>query len=253
MTGFLLSGCNKFHEVPPHTPDCQIVKLKGGIFIGDSLVIAYSHNGNPLSITRASVGTGSPNFLFRYDQKGRMTDYYGVYESPNPFFEVWHRYHYDAKNRITVDTSYSFGFIGPGIPLPDPQQGHLFVGNISTYAYDIENRIIKSTDTYGSASVALTSLYTYNNEGNLVKITNQTASGTNTVTFSFDNKINLRRTHPIWQFLDRDYSINNSVQVFSYNNYGLPVEVNFGSHGLGTFASIPISTTTITYNCKHNF
>ncbi|WP_126246192.1 hypothetical protein [Chitinophaga rhizosphaerae] len=246
-----LSGCNKYHDVIPHTAGCQIVKMNGGLFIGDSLVIAYDHKDRPLSMTRGSVGTGSPNYLFRYDKKGRLTDFYSVYEPPNPYFENWHRYQYDDRNRIITDTSFSFGYVGPGMPLPAPEQGHLYVGNVSTYKYDGENRIIQATDFYGLATL-ITANYTYNRQGNLEKIVWQSGGSSSTQTFSYDNKISLRRTNPVWQFLDRDYSVNNSMKVSSYNRYGLPVDVDFSGHGSGTFATVQISATSITYDCRHN-
>lgn len=249
MGSLWLTGCNKYDHVKPGTGSCKIVKLKGGLYTGDSLVISYDKRDNPVSIIRGSVATGAPNYLFGYDKKGRMKDFYSVYDPSNPYFENWHRYTHDNKNRIIVDTSYSFGLVGPGIPLPDPETGEHYIGNISTFAYDNENRIIKATDFYGLATFE-TTYFTYNNKGNLVKIVRVRDDESVTETFTYDDKINLRRTHAAWQFLDRDYSVNNSITVFSYNAYGLPVDVDFGYHLRSHFASIPIGATTITYDCK---
>ncbi|WP_423737903.1 hypothetical protein [Chitinophaga caseinilytica] len=250
-TGIWLTGCHRFNEVYPVIRGCKIVKMKGGLNIGDSLVFSYNQKGDPKSIIRGSVGTGAPNHFFGYDGKGRMTDFYGVYEAPNPYFEIWHRYHFDTKNRIITDTTYSFGYIGPGIPIPPPHAEELYVGNVSTYAYDSRNRIIKSTDFYGLATF-VTAYYTYNSAGNLEKIVRESNGTSSTETFTYDNKANLRGTHPTWQFLDRDYSVNNSISVQSYNQFGLPVEADFSRHGYnGNFATIPISATTITYDCRY--
>lgn len=246
-----LAGCDKYDDVkPPRSGSCKIITLKGGLNTGDSLVIAYDKHDNPVSIIRDVVATGAPNWYFRYDKKGRMTDFYSVYHPTNPFFENWHRYQYDAKNRIIVDTSYAFGLIGPGIPLPDPELGQHSIANISTFTYDKENRIIKATDFYGLVYFE-TSHFIYNKKGNLEKIIRESEHGSTTETFTFDDKINLRRTHPAWQFLDRDYSANNYITVYSYNAPGLPEDVDFSNHvSRSTFANIPIAATTVTYACK---
>ncbi|WP_341835636.1 hypothetical protein WJU16_22680 [Chitinophaga pollutisoli] len=246
-----LTGCNKYHDVIPQDAGCQIVKMKGGLFLGDSLVFSYDPKDRPVSITRGAVGTGSPNYRFLYDRKGRLTDFYSVYEPPNPYFENWHRYHYDNRNRIITDTSFSFGYIGPGIPLPGPGQGKLYVGNVSTYKYDQVDRIIQATDYYGLATF-VTSTYTYNRQGNIEKIVRQSEGSSTTETFTYDDKASLRLTNPVWQFLDRNYSVNNDMKVFSYNKYGLPVDVDFGGHGTGMFATIQIGATSITYDCRRH-
>ncbi|SFE54503.1 hypothetical protein SAMN05518672_107161 [Chitinophaga sp. CF118] len=251
IASLLLQACNKYHDHSPGIPCCQIIQVRQGIFDEDSLAIVYNIKGNPVSITRANVGTGRPNFLFRYDKKGRMTDFYGVYTSPNPYFEIWHRYVYDGKNRIIVDSTYGFGLIGPGGPLPD-HDGILRVNNISTYKYDWKDRMIESTDTYGKASTITTRTYTYNQEGNLAKLF--TKSGMDTITryFRFDDKVNFRLLHPIWQFLNRDYSMNNSLSVepSNYNKYGLPQNAYLGDPFYGSFATIPLNFVVIRYSCK---
>ncbi|GAA3951162.1 hypothetical protein GO495_13080 [Chitinophaga oryziterrae] len=252
---YILSGCNKYPDCSPGVPSCQIVKIIQGFSVSvpeDTLTFAYNNKGNPVSITRTYVGTSSPNFLFIYDKKNRMTDFYGVYTSPNPYFDIWHRYHYDAKNRIISDTTYEFGFVGPGIPLPDQtNNGQLRVRNVSTYGYDLKDRIVKSTDTYGFPESDITTrFYTYNRDGNLVKIVTTRSGVTNTETYSFDDKINLRSTHPIWQFLDRDYSVNNSLHATAFNQYGLPTAIDFSNHGYGQFATILLTDIKISYNCR---
>jgi len=249
----ILSGCSKYPDCYPASRSCQIVKIIQGYSISvaeDTLAFAYNNKGNPVSITSTNIAS-SPNFLFIYDKKNRLTDFYGVYTSPNPYFDTWHRYHYDAKNRIISDTTYEFGLVGPGMPLPDDtHNGQLRIRNVSTYEYDLKDRIIKSTDTYGAIESGLaTRLYTYNRDGNLVKIVTTRWGITNTKNFSFDDKINMRSTHPIWQFLDRDYSVNNSMHATAFNKYGLPTMVDF-NHGYGQFATITLTDIKISYNCR---
>ncbi|WP_126246191.1 hypothetical protein [Chitinophaga rhizosphaerae] len=253
LAGYLLSGCHTDPHLHPGKPYCKITKVKGDLnFSGpvDSFVITYNHKGNPVSMVRGFVGTGSPNYLFLYDQKGRMTDFYGVYENPSSF-DVWHRYYYDARNRIILDSTYEFGEVGPGNkPLPSPGRPYLGVRNISTYTYDQFDRIVKSTDTYGRDTVFMTRRYKYNVAGNLISVEEQTGGASTTITDSYDNKINYHRLHPIWQFLDRDYSVNNPLPVAAYNAYGLPVSLMLSGHRYGSFATTPFTFADIEYSCK---
>jgi hypothetical protein len=250
MLCIVLHSCIKSPDCTPNTPSCQIAQIKQTSSPVDSLTFVYNSKGNPLSITRTQVGTSQPNFKFLYDHKNRLTDFYGVYDSPNPYFDVWHRYHYDAKNRIISDTTFEFGLVGNGVPLPDQtNNGQLRVRNVSTYAYDQKDRIIKSTDTYGHDFLTIRT-YTYNHEGNIANLSVQSQFDPGTTTYSYDDKINPRRTNAIWQFLDRDYSMNNSVEVAAYNIYGLPTVINVGSHGYGQFAIIPLGDVEIRYTCR---
>ncbi|MBA4168642.1 MAG: hypothetical protein H0X41_14045, partial [Chitinophagaceae bacterium] len=63
-----------------------------------------------------------------------------------------------------------------------------------------------------------TQIYYYDSTGNLM----------DTVGFLpravYDNKVALYRTNKVWQFVNRNYSLNNSVAAVSYTASGLPVE-----------------------------
>ncbi|SFD99292.1 hypothetical protein SAMN05518672_10472 [Chitinophaga sp. CF118] len=255
VTGLLLSGCHKGQNIPPCAPSCQITKVIGDLESTeeDSFVIAYNNKGNPVSMIRSQTATSRPNFIFRYNHKGQMTDFIGIYADPSYtgeiVFDTWHRYHLDTKGRVILDSTYEFGRIGPGYK-PEPLEGRPYLGvrNISTYTYDNQNRIIKSTDTYGFDVIHSTRLYTYNHAGNLEKI----VEGTNTYTFSYDNKINYHALNSNWQFLDRDYSVNNPrpVDGYAYNNYGLPISINLAGHNSRSFATQSFSHLLIKYSCK---
>jgi hypothetical protein len=268
VASLFLSGCQKNPDIPPRTPSCQILKIKD--FVSqwgqpDSFVIAYNSKKNPVSITRGFIRTGSPHYLFRYDHKGRITDFYGVYEDPVNFnkdsirFDLWHRYHYDSRNRIILDTAYEFGIVaGPDyIPRPDPNSTipNVSVRYISRYTYDNYDRIIKSLETYAGTTIVLTRVFTYNQSGNLVKVEDQyNDGGTNIPTLygPYDNRINYHRTNSIWQFLDRDYSMNNILPIDAYNNKGLPTSMPPGGHlsGYRTFATEFFMRAVIEYSCK---
>ncbi len=97
------------------------------------------------------------------------------------------------------------------------------------YEYDQENRIVKVTQTFNDASV-VSILYTYNEAGNLAKrYTAFSASpdlNYTTVFGPYDNKVNMHRTHPIWQFIDQDYSHNNPFTADAYNAQVLPLKIS---------------------------
>ncbi|ATL48786.1 hypothetical protein COR50_17350 [Chitinophaga caeni] len=254
LAGALLSGCLKDpHLPPPGNPFCKITKVKGDLHFQkdvDSYRITYDKKGNPESIVRGIVGTSSPNYLFLYDQKGRLTDFYGVYLNPTAF-DIWHRYSYDAKNRIILDSTYEFGEVGPGnVPIPSPGRPYLGVRNIATYSYDHLDRIVRSTDTYGHDTVFMTRLYTYNGAGNLTSVEERSDGGSTTISYTYDNKVNYHRLHPIWQFLDRDYSMNNPLPVAAYNTYGLPTSIILSGYRTGYFATTPFTFAEFEYSCK---
>ena len=274
VASLFLSGCHKNPNIPPGAPACQIVKIKD-ILYGpnanpDSFVIAYNSKKNPVSITRGFIRiahppmVGSSNYLFRYDHIGRLTDFYGVYEDPANFykdsikFDIWHRYHYDARNRIIVDTAYQYGIVvGPDyIPRPDPNSTSPDVNVlfIARFTYDNYDRLIKAQETFPGHTFSLTRVYTYNQAGNLVKREDQYNDGT-IIPISYgpyDNKINYHRTNRIWQFLDRDYSMNNILPIDAYNNKGLPTSMPPGAHlsRLRSFATELFLQAEIEYSCK---
>lgn len=256
VTLSLFIACKKNPLPGPGYGNSQIRQVK--MDHEDSALFQYNALGNPLSITRGIVSTGAPNYSFRYDAQHRLTDYYGTY-SDGRTFEFWHRYIYDNNNHIVADTMYLFGLVGDNGPLPDPQApppyDQLYVGNISTYQYDAQHRIIRATDTYGAppAGPIYTSRYIYGANGNLAVIRTYnpyTSDSTDINLSGFDNKINLHRTHPIWQFLDRDFSVNNHANVTAYNAQGLPLTIQASGGGeIGNaFISLRYSNTLqITY------
>ncbi|NLR65809.1 hypothetical protein HGH92_15960 [Chitinophaga varians] len=93
--------------------------------------------------------------------------------------------------------------------------------------------------------------YSYNSSGNawkiqsiLEEITSMGIPSDTTVTYpTYDNKTNFHRLHPLWQFIDRNYSRNNSGSISSYNNAGLPTELSAPALILG----IPFQHTFIRY------
>ena len=64
----------------------------------------------------------------------------------------------------------------------------------------------------------LKSTYNYDGAGNLI---HPASAGV-----VYDNKMNINRTNDIWQFLSRDYSMNNPFTADAYNAAGFPTVVN---------------------------
>lgn len=250
MAILTLAACKKFdHPFPGHLPKCQITKLKIGVGPEDSMVITYNNKGNPVSMIRTVTGTSTPNFFFRYDKRNRVTDVIGIYDD-GVGFETWHRLYYDHRDRIIRDTTYDFGIVGE-TPQPIPGRD-LIARNISTFEYDAHNRIIRSTDTYGgSPDMITTTRYIYNSAGNLGLIVTSRGDAVDSFAFNnYDNKMNMHLTHPIWQYLDRDYSLNNSFTAASYNSRGLPVLLDVGKN-YGMFAQVYFyERLEIVYKCR---
>lgn len=254
-SALLLSSCKKDHD--PHGYPCQqIARLKyypGAFGTGDEAVFIYNNKGNPVSITRSTATTGATNSIFRYDGQQRLTDYAGVYQD-GTVFETWSHYYYDARNRIAGDTVYQFGLVGDNGPLPHPggppPYDTLYIGHTDIYQYDNENRVIKVVRTYNGGSTA-TLKFQYNGAGNLARVVTShslSPGETETVFGPYDNQVNLHRTHPVWQFIDLDFSRNNPFTAQTYNGKGLPVKVVVPSSKMEeAFLGIRYSTLEVEY------
>ncbi|PUZ29755.1 hypothetical protein DCC81_10040 [Chitinophaga parva] len=249
LCALVLDGCQKVRFPYPHPTGCQITGLKGEILGEDSVMISYNGKGNPISMTRTRVGTGAPNYFFRYDKRDRLTDIIGAY-SDNATFETWHHYEYNDGNYSYLprtDSVYLFGIIGNG-PLPDS----VFFGvRASDFTFDIYGRIIKVIETDVRPYPAVyTDLYYYNPQGNLVATSLTGTGGVDSVTYtSYDTHTNPHRMHPIWQLIDRDYSINNRQAAVAYNSFGLPTIIG-GKGSSGIFLGYYFSgELEIDYTC----
>lgn len=248
----ILYSCSQPDPLYPDTPNCKIVKIiSNGGANKDSIVIAYNSLGNPISILRTAAITGSPNYFFRYDQQNRLIDKIGAYgdESGDNYYETWHHYIYKGNSkRPFADSSYAFGTIGTG-PLPGPD--YLSKG-YTTFSYDSYGRMVNvlQTEIYPYTDV-YTYSYHYNAAGNLDVIVSDFPFGEPEVKYitTYDNKINLHRTHPIWQLIDRDYSVNNPFIAGSYSNDGLPLSFGLPSTSYQLLNSVS-GQLEVSYDCE---
>jgi hypothetical protein len=105
----IFAACTKTgHRIPVEAANLCSIKSIGYTLVDgtrDTLVFTYDRLGRPVSALRNDVGTGSPNFLFRYDGRGNLQDYIGAYA--NGGAEFWTRYTYSRDNRTVWDTTYS--------------------------------------------------------------------------------------------------------------------------------------------------
>lgn len=255
----LLSACGK-HDITPDcgAPLCQIQKLEGYDVVLQQThtnTIEYNAAGNPILRLRSNLGTGSENESYRYDAKNRLTDqitHYNTSEEYGELFWEWHRFKYDAQNRIYMDSTYHIGLIGDN-PLPHPTGPRIVV--ITQFEYDHKGRIIKETAVFDDGRPWYVKAYIYDHRQNLVKkVTINPATGSADTAYykSYDNKINYLRTNKVWQFLNRDYSENNPIAAVSYNKYGLPLKFRPDSKtgGQTYFLDVVFSDLDITYKCK---
>jgi hypothetical protein len=191
----------------------------------------YNSKGDPIKITPTLVSTGSPKHEFRYDHKGRLTDYIGPYN--NGAFEFWHVYGYDNKGRIATDTTYIFGNYG-ALPTNDLPSLRRHV----TYEYDEQDRIKKMTTVFPFAPFSPeVQEYAYDADGNRI------IPGV-----VYDGNINPLRTNAIWMFINRDYSVNNQWNASSFTSMGLPEAINVPH--TRQFIAGALYPQLIEYNCK---
>ncbi len=242
LAALLFAACGKYDH--PNAPDiCQVTKVTYNNFgLPDSAVFTYNKKGNPVSIRRGQTSTGSPDLLFWYDKRNRLTDFIGIY-SDGDIYEFRHKYTFDYKDRIVTDTQYVFGSLS-NLPGSHPAS----LANIANYQYDAQDRIIRMDlewpDYPGSA---ITNYFHYNQQGNIEKITD--ATGQVIFTPVYDDKINMNNLHPIWQFLSRDYSRNNPFTALTYDPRGLPLTIDFSSKTNSFFAGIYFTYMDLEYNC----
>jgi hypothetical protein len=192
--------------------DCRVQRIIESVCCGikDTLLFHYNSWGDPDTVLRRPhAGTGSPNLIFRYDKKRRLTDILGLYESGGRG-EFWHRYSYEnpGNSNIVLDSIFVF--------VSTPTGTFPSFSALTFFRYDKEDRIIMDSTVDSRRLDARVNHYAYDKAGNQIGRT-------------YDNQTNIQRTNKIFMFFDRDYSINNPFTASSYNASGLPTSFNFPS------------------------
>ncbi len=200
-------------------------------------LVLYNQFENPTAVTVPLPTTGHPYRVFRYDSWHRLREYLGDYG--NGFFEFWHFYGFDNNGRIGVDTNYIFGNLGE-------HPTNYFNRSITHYEYDGQGRITKASTTYMIGSPT-ENTYSYDANGNLVY---PSSWG-----ITYDNKQNLNRTNDIWQFLNRDYSMNNPFMADAYNASNFPTIINTNSMAPSMLwlSEVDLHHSQISYSCRQSY
>lgn len=195
-------------------------------------VFTYNPAGNPVSLIYNHYDVA--DHTFTYDKLGRMRYYNAI----GDFEFEKHAYSYDAGNRVLTDT-LSRGW---------NSVGRVDQVYISTFTYDTQGRIIKenirntlNTSPEGQVvplEPTRNPTFTYDARGNLAVAGWKSSS--------YDNKPSIFRTHPVFQFIHRNYSKNNSSVQAKYNSKGLPLAVVPGND---TFFELKNVTKAI-YDCQ---
>jgi YD repeat-containing protein len=187
-------------------------------------LFSYNRAGNPYSLL---FNADAPDYQFYYDAQNRLTEHrefaYGL--------AFRHYYKHNAAGQIVIDSS-----INPGSDTRDTTI------SVSTIEYDSQGRIIKETivswDTKSLVKSTRRPTYTYDNRGNIGVLGWKSSS--------YDYKVNPLRQNPVFQFITRNYSMNNAASQPKYNSKGLPLTLKPNNDNFFGFVEI----NKIIYDCQ---
>ncbi|PVD49467.1 hypothetical protein DC498_24940 [Terrimonas sp.] len=240
-----LSGCTKvwdyFIAHPGHPArKCRIEKItfnemnpdNAEEFLEAYAYFAYNTNGHPSSIEYYTPFvyplSDRLNKGFAYDEMGRLR----VYTSDS-FITFWHLYTYTSPTKITDSV---FVYSSGDYTVNDHPDTYVSV-RVSHLTLDMFGRIIKE-ETIEESGYTSEKTFVYNTDGNLI-IPDVTYSG----------KPNIRQTNKIWQFIDRNYSVNQPrSEVAALNAYGLPYIFRSPISSQSEVLAIAPGAV-VTYNC----
>jgi hypothetical protein len=211
---------------------CQIIGITVfNSFLGNKTIsFEYNQRGDPVSVTPSVIEDNSPQLLFRYDHKGRLTDYIVSTSSGNYLF--WYRYVYGKQNKIIQDTLYFGGTIAGG-------PASALLTGWEDYTYDDEGRITR-IQAFGYVPIGIGE-FEYDANGNLASSNAR-----------YDDQVSLLRTNEIWMFISRNYSRNNAIPATSYNSAGLPLAFNTDPLPYWFFLYWLLNYSSVEYTCKGN-
>lgn len=228
----LLTLALSCHKRGDFEVNCKILKITYDDPQAHSMdysgIFEYNSSGDPTKLTWDWTSTGRPDFLFKYDNKRRLSEFIGQYEG-SAGFDFYTKYFYGPNNVLLYDTTW---FSGPDINNPSQAD---YGYNVNTYKFDSKGRVIEVDARHSYGGHVIYS-YSYDANGNKIR-----SDG-----FTYDDKKNYLRTNTILMFIMRDYSVNNYKVAQAYNNKGLPLswetDITFWNS----------SIDQIEYNCGHN-
>lgn len=231
---------------------------KGDILSEESLTATVSDNATTPDLSKCKIRriyAGPPDYpyaysgLFSYNKAGNPysilfngdpSQYYFFYDSHNRLIEhreyayslvFRHYYKHNELGQIVKDSA-----VYPGSDARDTTI------SVSTIEYDSRGRVVKETivswDSKDRVKSTRRPTYTYDNRGN-IGVNGWKSS-------SYDYKINPLRLNPVFQFITRNYSMNNAARQPRYNSKGLPLSLNPNNDNFFGFVEI----TKIIYECQ---
>jgi len=192
-------------------------------------LFTYNSAGNPYSVVYTPGGTGVHDHYFFYDAMNRLKEYRLMWAF---YLDEVHYYRHNDQNQIVIDSAiYS-----------DANDSYPLV-NVSTLGYDALGRVVKETIVNiknGNEPLKPTRrpTFTYDARGNLAVAGWKSSS--------YDFKINPLRQNSVFQFIMRNYSMNNAAPQVKYNSIGLPLSMNPTNDVF--FNSMP--TEQVVYDCQ---
>jgi hypothetical protein len=249
----LLPGCSKLREeIGQHPSDigkyCRIVSIADHVTEGgvSHFNVTYNQAGNPselVQVDNLADGIYGPDLHFRYDKTGRLSDVLQT-DPGMTFVYLWNRYSYPSS-RVIIDSVFDYqGSINDPSPPYDPNGSE----RIEVIKLDEEGRAINVYTSYTVPGIPGSSYdLVYDRNGNQV-----------TAGFTYDDKINIYQTSPVWQLYDLDYSRNNLIfpalgtvglpqTPALYDAYGLPTK--FLGPSTTFFQLLAFTEFDVTYSC----
>lgn len=196
-----------------------------------NMLFTYNAAGNPYSVTRSS-GDDALNYYFYYDKKNRLRELRIAHNlEGNDEYTESHRYGYDNNDVVVVDT-----VLHPSVAKSDGVL-QLGVHKIIRLTYDSHGRIVKENIKDVLNGTTKNPTYTYDARGNLAVVGWKSSS--------YDNKVSIFRSHPLFQFIHRNYSMNNGGVEAKYNSKGLPLTAEHLNDNF--FGAVGYTTRDIPY------
>jgi hypothetical protein len=215
------------------TPDLSKCKIRR-IYQKDSpesqtsALFSYNRAGNPYSVLYDGGEVPDAHY-FKYDANNRLTEWIQKWGS-----QEWehHYYRYNSTNQITTDSAVSMDALG------NPHRI-----NVSTIEYDSQGRVVKETivnlkNAWEPLAPTRRPTYTYDLRGNLGVLGWKSSS--------YDYKINPLRQNRIFQFIFRNYSMNNPSVQPKYNSLGLPLSITPNNDRFFNYVDV----SRIVYDCQ---
>jgi hypothetical protein len=216
------------------TPDlskCKIRRIYQQYLPSTRATALFTYNaaGNPYSVVYTPGGTGVHDHYFFYDAKNRLKEYRLMWAF---YLDQIHYFRHNDKDQIVTDSAiYS-----------DANDSYPLV-NVSTLEYDASGRVVKETivnikNDNEPLNPTRRPTFTYDSRGNLAVAGWKSSS--------YDYKINPLRQNPVFQFIMRNYSMNNAAVQAKYNSIGLPLSMNPSNDAFFNL----LTTEQVVYDCQ---